>query len=49
MAGVTEVVIDWLERDTADDTEVLADHLTGFSLALLSGHWSATSSPPQQP
>ncbi|MEV0579892.1 MULTISPECIES: TetR/AcrR family transcriptional regulator [unclassified Streptomyces] len=37
VAGVTEVLIDWLERDMADDADVLADHLTGFALALLTG------------
>ncbi|MET9257696.1 TetR/AcrR family transcriptional regulator [Streptomyces sp. NPDC003717] len=37
VAGVTEVLIDWLERDMADDPDVLADHLTGFALALLEG------------
>ncbi|QNA78363.1 TetR/AcrR family transcriptional regulator [Streptomyces sp. So13.3] len=35
VAGVTEVLIDWLQRGMADDPDVLADHLTGFALALL--------------
>ncbi|MFB6552772.1 TetR/AcrR family transcriptional regulator [Streptomyces sp. NPDC056405] len=37
VAGVTEVIIDWLERGMTDDPAVLADHLTGFAAALLSG------------
>jgi AcrR family transcriptional regulator len=35
VAGVTEVLIDWLERGMADAPDVLADHLTEFALALL--------------
>lgn len=37
VAGVTEILIDWLEQDMADDPDVLADHLTEFALALLAG------------
>ncbi|MFF7335050.1 TetR family transcriptional regulator [Streptomyces sp. NPDC008150] len=35
VAGVTEILIDWLERGMTDDPDTLADHLTGFTLALL--------------
>ncbi|MEV0094902.1 TetR/AcrR family transcriptional regulator [Streptomyces sp. NPDC050738] len=37
VAGVTEVLIDWLEQGMTGDPDVLADHLTGFALALLAG------------
>jgi AcrR family transcriptional regulator len=36
VAGVTEVIIDWLERGMRDEPAVLADHLTAFATALLS-------------
>ncbi|MET7745896.1 TetR/AcrR family transcriptional regulator [Streptomyces sp. NPDC005385] len=49
VAGVTEVVIDWLEQGMADDAEVLADHLTAFALALLGDHRPANAPPPQEP
>jgi AcrR family transcriptional regulator len=35
VAGVTEVLIDWLERGMTDDPDLLADHLTGFAHAVL--------------
>jgi hypothetical protein len=34
-AGVSEVIIDWVSRGMTDDPELLADHLTGIGLALL--------------
>jgi AcrR family transcriptional regulator len=36
VAGLSEVIIDWLSRDMADDVDQLADHLTGIFLAVLS-------------
>ena len=35
VAGLSEVIIDWLSRDMADDADQLADHLTDFFLAVL--------------
>jgi AcrR family transcriptional regulator len=35
VAGVSEVIIDWISRDMADDPDLLAEHLTGIGLALL--------------
>jgi AcrR family transcriptional regulator len=35
VAGLSEVIIDWLSRDMADDVDQLADHLTDFFLAVL--------------
>lgn len=35
VAGVTEVVIDWLARDMTDDPDLLADHLTRLGTAIL--------------
>ncbi len=35
VAGVTEVIIDWLERGMTDDPGALTDHLTGFAVSLL--------------
>ncbi|MET0417626.1 MAG: TetR/AcrR family transcriptional regulator, partial [Actinoplanes sp.] len=35
VAGVSEVIIDWISRDMSDDPDLLADHLTGIGLALL--------------
>ncbi|WP_329126824.1 TetR/AcrR family transcriptional regulator [Streptomyces sp. NBC_01465] len=37
VAGVSEVIIDWLERGMTDDIEELVDHLTGIATALLAG------------
>lgn len=34
-AGLTEVIIEWLDEDMPDDPRTLADHLTGISTALL--------------
>ncbi|MHA6757489.1 TetR/AcrR family transcriptional regulator [Streptacidiphilus sp. PAMC 29251] len=34
-AGITEVVIDWLQRGMTDSPQELADHLTGLCLAIL--------------
>ena len=34
VAGITEVLIDWIAHDMADDPEVLVEHLTGIALAL---------------
>ncbi|MFL1431862.1 MULTISPECIES: TetR/AcrR family transcriptional regulator [unclassified Nocardiopsis] len=36
VAGVTEVVIDWLQRGMTDDRDLLVDHLTAIAAALLS-------------
>jgi hypothetical protein len=36
VAGVSEVVIDWIERGMTDCPETLADHLTGFGVTVLS-------------
>lgn len=36
VAGVTEVIIDWLNRGMTDSPEVLVDHLTQLATALLS-------------
>lgn len=35
IAGNSEVVIDWIQRGMTDDPDVLAEHLTSISLALL--------------
>jgi AcrR family transcriptional regulator len=35
VAAVSEVLIDWITRDMADDPDVLADHLTRIGVALL--------------
>ncbi len=35
VAGVSEVIIDWMMRDMADDPDLLAEHLTAIGLALL--------------
>ncbi|GAA1365946.1 TetR/AcrR family transcriptional regulator [Streptomyces beijiangensis] len=35
VAGVTEVIIDWLERGMTDDAEALVTHLTWFATTLL--------------
>ncbi len=35
VAGVSEVIIDWMARDMADDPDLLAEHLTGIGVALL--------------
>nr|WP_296065611.1 TetR/AcrR family transcriptional regulator [uncultured Actinoplanes sp.] len=35
VAGISEVIIDWLSHDMAEPPDVLADHLTGIALALL--------------
>lgn len=35
-AGVSEVIIDWVSRGMTDDPDLLAEHLTGIGLALLS-------------
>ncbi|MEV6180921.1 TetR-like C-terminal domain-containing protein [Streptomyces sp. NPDC052015] len=37
VAGVSEVIIDWLERGMTDDPDVLTERLTGIAAALLSG------------
>lgn len=37
VAGVTEVIIDWLERGMTDDIETLSEHLTRFAVSLLDG------------
>jgi AcrR family transcriptional regulator len=37
VAGVSEVMFDWLERGMTDDPDVLIEHLTGIATALLSG------------
>jgi len=34
VAGLSEVIIDWISRDMADDPDQLAEHLTGIALAL---------------
>ncbi|MEE4546370.1 TetR/AcrR family transcriptional regulator [Streptomyces sp. V4-01] len=36
VAGVTEVIIDWLERGMEEESAALADHLTAFATATLS-------------
>ena len=36
-AGVTEVVIDWLQRGMTDPPQELVDHLTGLCLSILGG------------
>lgn len=35
VAGISEVIIDWISRDMADDPDLLAEHLTVIGLALL--------------
>jgi AcrR family transcriptional regulator len=35
VAGVTEVVIDWIARGMTDDPDLLADHLTRLATAIL--------------
>ncbi|MEU4239598.1 TetR/AcrR family transcriptional regulator [Actinoplanes sp. NPDC026619] len=35
VAGLSEVIIDWLSRDMTEDPAVLADHLTDYCLAIL--------------
>jgi AcrR family transcriptional regulator len=35
IAGISEVIIDWLSRDMAEDPDVLADHLTWIAKALM--------------
>jgi AcrR family transcriptional regulator len=35
IAGISEVIIDWLSRDMTEDPEVLADHLTWIAKSLL--------------
>ena len=35
VAGVSEVIINWISRDMTDDPDLLADHLTRIGLALL--------------
>lgn len=37
VAGISEVIIDWISHDMDDPPDVLADHLTGIALALLAG------------
>lgn len=34
-AGLSEVIIEWLDEDMPDDARSLADHLTGIATALL--------------
>ena len=34
VAGITEVLIDWIAHDMADDPDELAEHLTGIASAL---------------
>ncbi|WP_307872920.1 TetR/AcrR family transcriptional regulator [Paractinoplanes ovalisporus] len=34
VAGLSEVIIDWISHDMAGDPDQLADHLTGIALAL---------------
>ncbi|MET3427398.1 AcrR family transcriptional regulator [Actinoplanes tereljensis] len=36
VAGLSEVIIDWLSRDMSEDPGLLADHLTDYCLAILS-------------
>jgi AcrR family transcriptional regulator len=36
VAGVSEVIIDWISRGMSDDPDVLAEHLAGLGVALLS-------------
>jgi AcrR family transcriptional regulator len=38
VAGISEVIIGWITNDMADSPDVLADHLTGICLSLLSVH-----------
>jgi len=35
IAGISEVIIDWLSRDMTEDPDVLADHLTWIATSLL--------------
>lgn len=35
VAGVSEVLVEWIAHDMADDPDLLAEHLTGIALALL--------------
>jgi succinyl-CoA synthetase alpha subunit len=35
IAGISEVIIDWISRDMADDPDELADHLTWIAGHLL--------------
>jgi AcrR family transcriptional regulator len=35
IAGISEVIIDWLSRGMTEDSEVLADHLTWIATSLL--------------
>ena len=37
VAGITEVLIDWMAHDMTDDPEVLTEHLTQIALALAGG------------
>lgn len=35
VAGLSEVIIDWLSRDMSEEPDILADHLTDYCLAIL--------------
>jgi AcrR family transcriptional regulator len=35
IAGISEVIIDWLSRDMTEDPDILADHLTWIATSLL--------------
>ncbi len=35
IAGISEVIIDWLSRDMTEDPDILADHLTWIAKSLL--------------
>lgn len=35
IAGISEVIIDWLSRDMTEDPDILADHLTWIASSLL--------------
>jgi hypothetical protein len=35
VAGISEVIIEWLSRGMTEDPDVLADHLADFCLAVL--------------
>ncbi|MGX6602955.1 TetR/AcrR family transcriptional regulator [Micromonosporaceae bacterium Da 78-11] len=38
VAGVTEIIIDWLSRGMTDDPELLAEHLTWLGVTMLTEH-----------
>jgi AcrR family transcriptional regulator len=46
VAGISEVIIDWLSRGMTDDPDVLADHLTDLCLAVLSARPVVTRGAP---